>query len=93
MKKNTLNKYLKYLAAGIFLLALVANIRISLSDPFMFTSEMVLAQDSSSDSDEGICCDALDETCDHPNGETYHEATWIEGAATCDGHECTDCTA
>jgi hypothetical protein len=49
MKNKMSNKYLKYLAVGLFVFALVANIRITLTDPFMFTSEIVLAQESSTD--------------------------------------------
>ena len=46
ISKKAINKSLKYLAVSLFIFAMVANIQITLTDPFMFTSEMVLAQDS-----------------------------------------------
>jgi hypothetical protein len=47
MKSKVVNKSLKYLAVSLFIFAMVANIKVTLTDPFMFTSEMVLAEDTS----------------------------------------------
>ena len=72
ISKKAINKSLKYLAVSLFVFAMVANIQITLTDPFMFTSEMVLAQDSGTDSS-----DSSDEnvvTC-----YSTYKGTWIGG--------------
>jgi hypothetical protein len=94
MKNKALNKTLKYLAVSLFIFAMVANIHISLSDPFVFTSDMVIAQDTGDDTstDDGICCAELYESCTHPDGLTFADSIWVDGESNCDGNECTDCT-
>jgi hypothetical protein len=92
--KKVINKFLKYLAVSLFVFAMVANIQITLTDPFMFTSEMVLAQATADDTstDEGICCAELDSSCTHPDGLTFADSIWVAGESDCNGNECTDCT-
>jgi hypothetical protein len=55
MKKKIVNKSLKYLAISIFIFAMVANIQLTLNDPFIFTSELVLAQETDNSTEES--CD------------------------------------
>ena len=46
MKTKFKNK-LRYVAAGIFLLGLIANVSLSLTDPFVHVGADLLAQESS----------------------------------------------
>ena len=46
--KTKIGKWLKYLAASIFLLALAVNVKVTLDDPFVMMSEAVIAQTTSS---------------------------------------------
>ena len=49
MKTKWKNK-LRYIAAGVFLLGLIANVSLSLTDPFVFVGTDLLAQTSSGSS-------------------------------------------
>ena len=95
INKKVINKSLKYLAVSLFVFAMVANIQITLTDPFMFTSEMVLAQESGTgDSGTdygGMCCQALAQSCDHPMFGLIAESKWVPDVTSCSGYECTDC--
>jgi hypothetical protein len=65
--KTKLSTYLKYLAAALFLLALVANVKFTLDDELTFSSEQLLAQEECSDEcdtcpegqhcQDGVCVD------------------------------------
>ena len=48
MKTKWKNK-LRYVAAGIFLLGLIANVSLSLTDPFVYVGTDLLAQSSSNE--------------------------------------------
>ena len=48
--KSKLKSKLRYVAAGIFLLGLIANVSLSLTDPFVFVGTDLLAQTSSGSS-------------------------------------------
>ena len=48
--KTKIEKGSKYLAAGIFFIALVLNMKITLDDPFILMSEAVVAQTTSTSS-------------------------------------------
>ncbi|MGM0582655.1 MAG: hypothetical protein ACQETL_18405 [Bacteroidota bacterium] len=41
---------------------------------------------------DGICCQRLSGSCEHPNGMTFEKSTWISGSSTCTGHEEEDPT-
>lgn len=77
-----MKKFLKYAAVAIFMFALVLNIKFSLSDPFMFTSDLVLAQESESSSSD-----------DEKNTPATYECP---DGSSCDGVICEpgtiDCT-
>ena len=45
--KTKIEKGLKYLAAGLFFIALVLNMKITLEDPFIMLSDTVVAQTTS----------------------------------------------
>jgi hypothetical protein len=48
--KTKVGKWMKYLSSGIFFIALVLNIKISLDDPFVLMSEAVIAVTTSTTS-------------------------------------------
>jgi hypothetical protein len=64
---------------------MVANIKVTLTDPFMFTSEMVLAQDTKTSEEytEETGCEAVweDVTCTGTDGKIY---TYSKEATTSD---------
>ena len=93
MKTKFKNK-LRYIAAGIFLLGLIVNVSLSLTDPFVHVGAELLAGTSGSSSGSaGICCGELDASCRHPDGMIFADATWISDATNCNGHECPECPA
>ncbi|PZX48680.1 hypothetical protein [Algoriphagus chordae] len=53
-----LNRLVKTAAIGIFFMALLMNVKLSLTDPFLTISNDALAQTSSSSSGGGITCPA-----------------------------------
>ena len=62
MKTKWKNK-LRYIAAGVFLLGLIANVSLSLTDPFVHVGADLLAQTGSNSSTTGQCirCDNIDD--------------------------------
>ena len=93
MKTKFKNK-LRYIAAGIFLLGLIVNVSLSLTDPFVHVGAELLAGTSGSSSGSaGICCGKLDASCRHPDGMIFADATWISDATNCNGHDCPECPA
>ena len=66
MKTKFKNK-LRYVAAGIFLLGLIANVSLSLTDPFVYVGADLLAQTSSSSSSGPVeLCSATVSCSPHP---------------------------
>ena len=55
MKTKFKNK-LRYLAAGIFMIGLIANVSLSLTDPFVFIGTDLLAQTSSGTTGQPALC-------------------------------------
>lgn len=46
-----LKKIIKFTSAGLFLIALVINVKVTLDDPFVMLSKMVIAQETQTGSD------------------------------------------
>ena len=72
MKTKWKNK-LRHVAAGIFLLGLVANVSLSLTDPFVFVGTDLLAQSGSSSGSNG----------GSSSGGTWNVTKWVN-AVECD---------
>lgn len=80
--KTKFNKITKIAAVGIFFLALMMNVKVSLTDPFLRISNDAIAQTSSSSSGGGstdpipctqVCMDDPTGTCSFP---TQDENGW-----------------
>ena len=72
MKTKFKNK-LRYIAAGIFMLGLVANVSLSLTDPFVHVGTDLLAQNGSSSGSNG----------GSSSGGTSNVTKWVN-AVECD---------
>lgn len=85
--KTKFSKILKTAAVGTFFIALLMNVKLSLTDPFLTVSNDALAQSSSSSSSgyscsvEVICDDGGSISC--TGTEDCHR--WSGRSVTCDG--------
>lgn len=77
------NKIAKTAAVGIFFMALLMNVKVSLTDPFVTISNDALAQSTSSNSYGGVCCLMLYTNCPHPYAGLIADSTWRSGVAVC----------
>ncbi len=84
--KTRFNKIVKTAAVGIFFMALLMNVKVSLTDPFVSLSNDALAQTSSSSSSTTYCFDCLNsnETCFTVNGSPGAKGTMKSRPQPCD---------
>lgn len=94
-----LSKILKYLAVSAFLLALVVNVKVSLSDPFITMSEEAIAQTTSyittnisgvtitcNNGGSGQCYKLIAEMCPYPSTDAHFYCTFT-------GYQTDHCSA
>ncbi len=77
--KKTVNKIAKIIAISVFFIALLFNVKVSLEDPFLYTNNIVLAQNSS-----GECTSP---TGDCPGGACSYQSYFAGEPKSC----CTAC--
>ncbi|WP_192348901.1 hypothetical protein [Algoriphagus sp. Y33] len=68
-----LNKIVKMAAVGIFFMALLMNVKLSLTDPFINMDNDALAQSSSSGTGQNSCYNTV----------TYMEASQVRYCGSC----------
>ena len=83
MKTKFKNK-LRYVAAGIFLLGLIANVSLSLTDPFVHVGADLLAQASSSSSSSGTSGTGQVELCSATVSCSPHP---LPASVSCKGYD------
>lgn len=75
-------KLIKLAAAGLFLVALAINVKVTLDDPFVMLSQNVIAQTTGEESSGGFCypcpCNQIQVTRTVNNYTlTYKDSNWL----------------
>jgi len=81
--KAKLNQIAKWTAVGIFFIAMLINVKVSLTDPFLTINNELIAQtttyppcpNGTSNSYGGLCCKSYN-SCPHPSAGKIADASW-----------------